>query len=237
MSYTPFVWAATTDITAHKLNHIETQYDQAYTDLLLNHTHATRYFSKPEADSRYFWAAHQGISGDADADSLDTHHATEVIGKSLPIGAIIMWTKPSASIPTGWHLCDGSTVGGYTTVDLRDSFVNCAGGTFNPGDTCGNATVQPLVDEIIIGTHTLTEAELPSHAHDVHDLYGDGTIVAWTGGTASPHAHNVTHTNVDTSTDGGTGGSHTHTTGSSVTYNVEGNLPEYYAVYFIERVS
>ncbi len=44
---------------------------------------------------------------------------------------IMLWHGSVASIPSGWHLCDG-TAG---TIDLRDKFVVGAGSTYNPGDT------------------------------------------------------------------------------------------------------
>ena len=38
---------------------------------------------------------------------------------TLPIGAIIMWSGPQASIPVGWALCDGSN---NKTPDMRGLF-------------------------------------------------------------------------------------------------------------------
>ena len=43
------------------------------------------------------------------------------------------WYGSVVSIPSGWHLCDGS-VG---TPDLRGKFIVGAGGTYDPGDTGG----------------------------------------------------------------------------------------------------
>lgn len=40
----------------------------------------------------------------------------------IPVGGIIMWYGPIASIPAGYHICDG-TAG---TPDLRNRFTVCA---------------------------------------------------------------------------------------------------------------
>lgn len=48
-------------------------------------------------------------------------------------GMIMMWAGSVASIPSGWHLCDG-TAG---TIDLRNKFLVCAGDTYNPADAGG----------------------------------------------------------------------------------------------------
>jgi len=49
-------------------------------------------------------------------------------------GMIMLWYGSVNSIPSGWHLCDG-TVG---TPDLRNRFVLAAGDTFNPGAIGGS---------------------------------------------------------------------------------------------------
>lgn len=48
-------------------------------------------------------------------------------------GMIMLWYGSVATIPSGWHLCDG-TVG---TPDLRNKFIFGAGAAYNPGDTGG----------------------------------------------------------------------------------------------------
>ena len=78
---------------------------------------------------------------------------------TIPIGGIIMWYGSVASIPTGWALCDGRTVGASTTPNLVDRFVMAAGGKYNPTAVGGNASI------------ALTVPELPSHLHSVEDAY------------------------------------------------------------------
>lgn len=48
-------------------------------------------------------------------------------------GMIMLWYGSVASIPSGWHLCDGSA----GTIDLRNKFVPCAGDTYDPLDAGG----------------------------------------------------------------------------------------------------
>jgi hypothetical protein len=54
----------------------------------------------------------------------------------LVSGHIMLWSGSIASIPSGWHLCDGTD----GTPDLRDRFLQGAGGALNPDDVGGAAT-------------------------------------------------------------------------------------------------
>lgn len=40
----------------------------------------------------------------------------------MPYGSIVLWYGSIATIPTGWHLCNGSD----GTPDLRNRFIVCA---------------------------------------------------------------------------------------------------------------
>lgn len=46
-------------------------------------------------------------------------------------GMIMLWYGSEETIPSGWHLCDGTV----NTPDLRNKFVIAAGDTYNPNDT------------------------------------------------------------------------------------------------------
>jgi hypothetical protein len=61
---------------------------------------------------------------------------TPTWGSGFPSGGIIIWSGSSASIPSGWLLCDGSS----STPDLRDRFVVGAGSTYAVGATGGTNT-------------------------------------------------------------------------------------------------
>jgi len=78
----------------------------------------------------------------------------ETIGGGLPSGAIIIWSGAENAIPTGYVLCNGQN----STPNLLARFV-FGGGTgsgYSVGDQGGAAT------------HTLTEAQMPSHVHHVY---------------------------------------------------------------------
>jgi microcystin-dependent protein len=83
---------------------------------------------------------------------------------TIPVGGIIMWSGSIANIPSGWALCDGQTVNGIGTPNLRDRFVVGAGGGYGVAGTGGSDLV------------TLSAAQMPSHAHSYKDgflsLYG-----------------------------------------------------------------
>jgi len=72
---------------------------------------------------------------------------------SHPIGSIVMWSGILKEIPDGWFLCDGTE----GTPNLTTRFIRGSRDTFDPGGTGGT------------DTHTLVEAELPSHTHTVSD--------------------------------------------------------------------
>lgn len=56
------------------------------------------------------------------------------------IGTIILWSGAIIDIPAGWVLCDGNN----GTPDLRDRFIEGAGGARAPGDTGGNPIHQHI---------------------------------------------------------------------------------------------
>lgn len=148
-----------------------------------------------------------------------------------PVGGILLWSGAADAIPTGWALCDGEN----GTPDLRDRFIVGAGGAYEVGATGGEAT------------HTLTTAELPSHSHGVgslklsnagahthtYDYPGKSTSSNWDDRNLSSTTSETKNT--------GSAGNHTHTisgstaaVGSGTAHN---NLPPYYALAFIMRIS
>jgi microcystin-dependent protein len=76
----------------------------------------------------------------------------------VPVGTIAMWG--SASAPTGWLLCDGTSTSGYTTLaGIVGAATPDMRGRFPIGD---NSTLTLLGTG---GSLTITEANLPSHTH------------------------------------------------------------------------
>jgi microcystin-dependent protein len=132
---------------------------------------------------------------------------------TVPVGGIIMWSGSENEIPDGWALCNGQTVEGQTTPDLRARFVVGAGGAYAVGDKGGAETV------------TLTVDQIPSHAH---------TTTAKTVGYSGSFNSSAEAVTFDSSSKnngwrslsgGWTGGSQAHE-----------NRPPYYALSFIMRV-
>jgi microcystin-dependent protein len=80
-------------------------------------------------------------------------------GGTVPVGGIIMWSGTIANVPSGWALCNGQTVNGKVTPDLRDRFVIGAGNTYAVGTTGGGTNV------------TLTVSQMPAHTHAYIDQY------------------------------------------------------------------
>jgi hypothetical protein len=143
---------------------------------------------------------------------------TPTWGSGFPSGGIIIWSGSSASIPSGWLLCDGSS----STPDLRNRFVVGATSTYAVGATGGSA------DAIVVShTHTATVTD-PGHFH-TSDLFGPSgpTQYTYQGGGSSI---GLTNPNTSTATTGITVAN--STTGSSGT---NANLPPYYALCYIMK--
>jgi len=143
---------------------------------------------------------------------------TPTWGASFVAGMIMLWSGSSATIPSGWLLCNGSN----GTPDLRNRFVVGATSTYAVGATGGSA------DAIVVShTHTATVTD-PGHAHD----YKGGTFNSSQG--AGPNSiANTNNTFNQTTTTATTGITVSNsTTGSSGT---NANLPPYFALCYIMK--
>jgi len=159
--------------------------------------------------------------------------ATTFVGQgTIPIGGIVMWSGSVSEISTltGWELCDG--VDGRP--DLRDRFIVGAGSNYNPNDTGGSAdaVVVEHNHDIRDGlndeghSHGLSGRALPPDlASDINAALANIIDDDWQGdsvnsveGQASPNLTNIAVL------DRGESG-------------VGKNLPPYYALAFIIRVS
>jgi microcystin-dependent protein len=139
---------------------------------------------------------------------------TPTWGNAFVAGMIMLWSGSSASIPSGWLLCDGTN----STPDLRNRFVVGAGSTYAVGATGGTA------DAIVVShTHTITD---PSHNHAIQGNYGStgtggGTMVANSQSLESRMTASSSVTGISI-----------NSTGSSGT---NANLPPYYALCYIMK--
>lgn len=129
---------------------------------------------------------------------------------TIPLGGIIMWS--GSTVPSGWALCNGQTVNGYTTPDLRNRFIVGSGGTYSIGNTGGADTV------------TLTTSQIPAHSHYTtlaHNGYPDG------------YGDRTDNYYIMDPSRGSTKNYSTSSTGSGQPHE---NRPPYYALAFIMRV-
>jgi hypothetical protein len=147
---------------------------------------------------------------------------TPTWGNAFVAGMIMLWSGSSASIPSGWVLCDGSN----STPDLRNRFVVGAGSTYAVGATGGSA------DAIVVShTHTATSTVTdPGHRHTVRtDLGANGSWVGNSGVGSGPY--DISNAAL-TATTGITVATTNASTGSSGT---NANLPPYYALCYIMK--
>jgi hypothetical protein len=146
-----------------------------------------------------------------------TAFVTTAVAAAFPSGGIIIWSGSSASIPSGWVLCNGSN----STPDLRDKFVVGAGSTYAVGATGGSANAI-----VVSHTHTATVTD-PGHAH----TYNENTSNEYVGtGVLRTDVWNDSSTNTGSATTGITVSN--ASTGSSGT---NANLPPYYALAYIMK--
>jgi hypothetical protein len=170
-----------------------------------------------------------------------TAFATAAASAAFPLGGIILWSGSVAAIPATWQLCNGTN----GTPDLRDKFIVGAGSTYAVGATGGSANST-------LPTHTHTASTSVSNAAHRHlnvfnaeqgnegSLNSSNTIVrrgTYGGDYSYDFASNGNEANIGlTSTAGGS-------LGVSVTNSTEGasavnaNLPPYYALCYIQKMS
>ena len=153
-----------------------------------------------------------GTAGATGQVLLSAGSGTPTWGNAFVAGMIMLWSGSSATIPSGWLLCDGSN----STPDLRNRFVVGATSTYAVGATGGSA------DAIVVShTHTITD---PGHSHS----YQLATTLIPNSGSAT---NCLTQTTASTTGTASTGIS-INTTGSSGT---NANLPPYYALCYIMK--
>lgn len=190
------------------------------------------------------------VNGEVNATSakfgsmnVATLSATAVSGfGTVPLGGIIIWSGAENAVPAGWALCNGQTLNGRTTPDLRGRMV--VGPSFGRGVgvTGGTETV------------TLSVGQLPPHNHRVNGHTWDAgahqhTPFA-TAGNDQGYPANNNHQSFRSSDRGRShainrdalswDGNHNHyfdvtswSTGSGEAIN---NMPPFYALAYIMRV-
>jgi hypothetical protein len=168
-----------------------------------------------------------GAAGTSGQVMVSAGSGTPTWGNAFVAGMIMLWSGSSATIPSGWLLCDGSS----STPDLRNRFVVGATSTYAVGATGGTA------DAIVVShTHTASFSgdALASHAHNLNEgvrvqVFGGGGTV----GLIRGNGNTAFGTEVAGNSAGTPSGTVTNTsTGSSGT---NANLPPYYALCYIMK--
>ena len=164
----------------------------------------------------------------------DVKTSTKFVGNgTIPIGGIIMWS--GTSVPTGWAFCDGTTVSGTVTPDLRNKFIiSRSAGTLTTTIITGAAT----------STGGTKDTILPDHRHNfimddnigaqtAIDSFGvtRGSKINGNGASGAGDLHVYTSSLPTTSTTASV------TTQQNNGIGTNGNLPPYYALAYIMRVS
>lgn len=175
---------------------------------------ATSISSKADSASPTFTGTPTAPTASAGDNSTKLATTAFVFQNSVPVGAILMWSGLISAIPSGYALCDG-TAG---TPNLTDRMVLGAGNTYSVGATGGNK------DAVVVShTHTISD---PGHRHEVENYAG------LSGGSPAINAATVD-----------TAGAYTLNSTTGITINTAGesgtdkNLPPYYALAFIQRIS
>jgi hypothetical protein len=153
-----------------------------------------------------------------------------VAHNGVPSGCIVIWSGSSASIPSGWYLCNGSN----STPDLRDRFVVGAGSTYAVGNTGGNK------DAIVVShNHSMESAGSASGTVNTSPLGDFGAINSASGVFSSSgsvgnrmqgSAGTGSRTTLSLSIP-----SHTHNIDNTGSSGTNANLPPYYALCYIMK--
>ena len=173
---------------------------------------------------------------------------TTFVHKVLPYGTILMWSGTVANIPTGWQLCDGSN----STPDLRDKFI--IGVSADTGSTAttnitGSPTFQGGTKDAIVVDHSHTStATNPGNfiTGSVDSLTQGGGGSVFNNATGVFSLSGSTPTAALSYNPGGlqptlniSAGDHTHsiTVNSTGTTGTNQNLPPYYALAYIMKMT
>ena len=176
------------------------------------------------------------VTSTNNADFTGTCTANTFVGNgTIPVGGIIMWSGTDGNIPSNWALCNGSN----GTPNLIDKFIVGRGSSYAADSTGGSA-------DAIVPTHTHT-ATGGSHGHPVrHSTQATGAVTADASGGYILDNTGVQDFAANNSAPGSTSGDQIGQSGSlsltaaapagseSVT---DKNLPPYYAIAYIMRIS
>jgi microcystin-dependent protein len=209
-------WSDSDTLTTAIMQNFETVYTEA-SSYLTTHVHDDLYPTQTEMRAAYWYAGNDGPGSGSDADMLykstGNLHASDFAGLGVPTGLVVLWYGSVATIPSGWHLCDGSD----GTIDMRGKFAygSGTGARYSVGSTGGSSTFT-AVGVITVSGHVLTVAELPAHAHTFTEYYSynSGTYPNTGNFTTAYYQAPTTEVEVSgTSASTGSGDAHSHVAG------------------------
>lgn len=187
------------------------------------------------------------VSGIVNADHNELNALTDQPNTFVK-GMVIMFSG-TAAVPDGWAECDGQSVNGFTTPDLRSKFIKAYDNreTEQPG-TLGGDNNPDISTGLTVDEHVLGVTEMPSHSHSYKDRYyiedkaeltGEGATTIEdtpTGynngvGSSATDTDNNAFLYIESDTeDTGGGQGHSHGLTSDGTFD---NQPEFYLMKFI----
>ena len=222
MSYSKVTFSAITPLNLTNLNMLGCQYDEMVIDVEA-HNHDSDYYTKVLGDSTFVHESNDGAESGCNADTIDGLTKAQLTNSVMT--NLIVWFF-NASIPDGWHLCDGTN----GTVNALNKYVIGADEE-TIFDTGGNDVFSPSVS-LTVDEHVLTVDEIPSHRHD---WYEKNVIVSGSdmGYWVESNYNVVTTSSKNTEYTGGNQG-HVHT--GSVTINSVDNRPKSKALYLIQKI-
>ena len=199
------------------------------------------------------------LSVNTASNDSSTLASTEFVHNIMPYGAVIMWYGSKSKIPFGWAVCDGTN----GTPNLSDKFVVGASGDFfdqSPGTTIiGNNTSTGGTAQLGVVSHVHTaqftgDSQTLTHTYDLSHTHTYDKITT-TGGLAGANTRDSVGREEGAATGGLTyltgGGSgviddHRITMRGTININATGdvssstnyaNVPPFYALYYIMKVS
>jgi microcystin-dependent protein len=226
-------WTSGDLVTASVLDNFETIYTEV-SSYLSSHVHDDLYQTQAEMQAAYWYSGNCGSESGADADflykSTGNLHAVSFAGLGVPTGLAVLWYGSVASIPAGWHICDGTE----GTIDLRGKFPVGAGtgSAYSVGDTSGSATFA-AAGTVNVATHAITIAEMAAHTHKYSDTRPTAYNNADPGATLALRA--ISGTSVG-STGSGTAHGHSAAEGTSFTGDAVASLPFCIALCYIQKI-
>ena len=141
---------------------------------------------------------------------------------SVPLGAIMYWHAAIADIPTGWAVCDGSTVNGVTTPSVDETFLLAVTGALTQPLITGGGNETYTGGGAGAGTtdaHSLTVAELPASLNSSFRIQvstgNSGIKHLNTGMVAAGQTGSTATSGIVALDPAPTGAGHTHSLGAS----------------------